>query len=210
MGRTFSGSWQVITGDPLELQFWGYIGQHEGFRLDAEQPAQSSDEMEWRRWWEFFLTNSFGQLATEVERSMPGAAPAAQLQQASARWQRIFDPPDFHACSGTPSLQALCRHYWPAFHRFWSPVSGEKARMNEKLKAQLQRVDLNHLVRECLHTAGKRVARTFRLHVDFVYWPQAYYRQVSDEHIVLGGRYLEADQAEAFKRIVQSAICRLV
>lgn len=50
MHPTGAGAWGIGSDFPLELQFWGYIGECEGFHLEAEQPVSSLDEIMWRRW----------------------------------------------------------------------------------------------------------------------------------------------------------------
>lgn len=85
MHPTSAGSWGIGSDFPLELQFWGYIGECEGFHLEAEQPASSLDEIMWRRWWDIFIKHSYGRILVEIERTMPGLSPEEQSRRAAAR-----------------------------------------------------------------------------------------------------------------------------
>lgn len=102
-----TGAWGIATDFPIELQFWGYIGEHEGFRLDSEQPITSLNEIAWRRWWEIFITNSYGRLQIEIERTMPGLSYDEQSRHAAARWRLVFDPPAFESLSGVLRFRSL-------------------------------------------------------------------------------------------------------
>lgn len=210
MHPTSAGSWGIGSDFPLELQFWGYIGECEGFHLEAEQPASSLDEIMWRRWWDIFITHSYGRILVEIERTMPGLSPEEQSRRAAARRRHTFDPPAFQGLSGAPALQALAQRYWSPFNDRWSMVGGEKEMLGDMLAAQWRRVDSKRLIRECTRAAGKAINRPFRLYIDFVRWPPGYFRHVSDERLILGKGYLEASQAEFFKQIVQFYICQLV
>lgn len=205
-----TGAWGIATDFPLELQFWGYIGEHEGFRLDSEQPVTSLNEIMWRRWWELFITNSYGRLLVGIERTMPGLSYDEQSRHAAVRWRLIFDPPVFESLSGIPALQELAHRYWPSFNESWGIVGGEKEALNGMLRSQWQRIRSEKLVRECVQAAGKPISRPFRLYVDFVRWPPGYFRHVSDDYVIFGKGYLEAERAELFRQIVRSYICRLV
>ncbi len=52
-------------------------------------------------------------------------------------------------------------------------------------------------------------ARKFHLRVDFVYWPYDYRREVSEDHLVLGAAYLDAERSAELGALLRSKVDQL-
>jgi hypothetical protein len=174
-------SWMVSSDIAMPLQFGAYVGQREGFSTDDTTTPRSQAESEWREWWALLPTHGIG----------------------------ICDPLGFTRLADKPALQNLCQAYWSAFHFEWSGRDSKRTRMIAEMHRQLGDMDLRGLVAECLREAGRLDYRPFRLKVDFVFWPEDYRQFISETHLVLGTRYLEAAQTEALRAILKSSISKL-
>ncbi|MCE7985891.1 MAG: hypothetical protein DYG89_32335 [Caldilinea sp. CFX5] len=180
-------SWRIGCNFPNELLLWGYIAQQTGFTL-GEEPPRSAVEHAWRTWWERFLP------ITGVEEKIS-----------------LFQPPNFPNLADTPGLQQVCQQVYPTFHRRWGHVDGLPLvrSVNQKLSTQLRYLNLNQLIKDWGNAQGRTTIHPFQLQINFVWWPVDYYREVTENQLVLGFQYLEPVQADAFKAIVQERIHRL-
>jgi hypothetical protein len=203
-------SWTMTYDIPVELQFSAYIGQREGFQVDDTLPAQSAAEAEWRTWWETLPTRTFGIRFDNLARAKLDIPPQELLQRVDPLEQSGYSPPDFTELRSTPTLQKLCRDYWPTFHHEWGSINGTKMQGVVKLQTQLQNVGVDRVVQECVRTANRFRSRPFHFRVDFVVWPEDYRRYVSDHHLILGVQYLEPTQADILRALLKAHIARLV
>lgn len=206
-------SWQVRSDIPEELQFGGVVGEQAGFSLAPDQSPRDPTEDAWRAWWDRLLTQTFDVHMVQVTQEIPATSPAehqARLLEAARRARQGFGPPDFPELTHTPDLQQLCQREWPLFQRSWGIVGGQKSVLVGAMQEQLQRVRLDRLVRACAAEARKSEAAPFVLRVDFVRWPQDYQHRVSQRHLVLGARYLEAAHVNRLQAILHATIMPLV
>ena len=212
MQRAGSRSWSIRWDFPEELEFCAYIGQQEGYdATDGAQPSMPA-EAEWRTWWQYLPTHTFGVAMEQVRREMPGASPYEQLGAAAeaGRLASGYNPPEFGLLADRPALRDQCVHHWPAFQRAWSIVGGTKMAFADSLHLQIGRLHLNRLVREACRTAGRRTPAPFSLGVDIVIWPQSYLRAISDAHLVIGTAYLDGGHLDRMRQLLLGHLVRLV
>jgi hypothetical protein len=110
-------NWQIIIDFPEPLQFVGYIGQQERFKLRCGRDDEPSSINEWHWWdWRFWSLSD-------------------------TRW---FNPPDFTALRLEPTKKALCLKHWPAFEQKWPQLQIE---LIEKQFAQFSRLNIQNLIK---------------------------------------------------------------
>ncbi len=205
-------AWRVGYDMPEALQLAAYIGKAEGYTPPdgaAETAAVTLAEADWRAWWDRLLGDNVGLRIERARAAMPGASFAEQVR--AAHPSDLYDPPLFDALDAPPTIQALCRRHWSAFHEWWdSPLGREKRRLANALRDANQRLSLNQIVYHSVKAAGKRVSASFALSFDIVIWPADYLHPISDQHIILGADYLTSEHAEAYRALHASFIARIV
>lgn len=209
MRRVDPSSWVITWDVPEALQFCAYVGQREGFAVDDAAVPQSQTEREWRAWWDELPQQIFAHHADieDIFLANTDLAPIDLLQRLGAPHTVGYDPPNFTALAATPALQALCRQHWLRFGEVWQ---AEKPVAFEHLRRQGGIVREERIVRARVQAIGKATAPHFLLRLDFVRWPESYHRRVSEQQLVLGLRYLHADQVDALRALIASAVADLI
>jgi hypothetical protein len=208
--RQIDPSGWVISWDiPEALQFSAYIGQQEAFSFVETDAPHSEAEREWQVWWRGLPDRLFTYHADmdHLFRSRAHLSPAELWRQIGPPDSFDYEPPDFDGLSEQPALQALCRRHWPDFQRRWEI---EKPEFIAKMREQGGTVREERIVRSCVRAADKTMSAPFFLRLDFVRWPEAYRRQHSLQHIVLGVQHLEATSVEQLRAIITAAVAKLV
>lgn len=194
-------SWSINADFPSMLQLWGYIGHHERYQVENSNPVSPS-EVAWMQWGDALMR----------------AEPRGKLVDSLANQEEIFDalfqsmptPPLFPDLADQPLVQELCCHHWTNFHTFWDVTGGQNEKLASQLHHQLDAVNLNRIITQCCRRVGKPIPRPFRLYLDIIYWPEQYLRHVSDEHLLLGARYLQPQRLRDFQAMLHTYIQRLV
>lgn len=214
MRSSESTSWQMSSDVSEELQFCGFIGQREGFRL-VGAPAGTAVEAAWRNWWEELLARGrdsrlqYGQLARDT-LGLPPHGRLVQLRELATRRFEDFGPPTFPGLADVPELQRLCQQYWPRFQSGWGMAGGERWELTQRLIEQQRRVRLDIIVHSCATAANKSAPAPFTLYLDFVGWPADYRRALSTQYLVLGADYLDEARAADFAAVLRDAVSALI
>lgn len=197
LGQTPSQTWFVNCNFPLALQFGAYIGQQEDFKANEAAVSKNEAETEWRRQYELWLKKPSGEQVDQQAQPTILDAPVDPRPFG-------FDPPNFDDLHQTPHLQKLCRQHWPAFHQMWGVTSGRKLQLAAQLNDSLQQMRLDKLMRKIPHK------RPFQLQIDFVLWPEDTFRELTDDHLILGIRFLQPTERAALQQIIIDQVKKVV
>lgn len=183
--------WRMSSDVPEFLHFAAYLNHRENLFEDPDAPDPTPgappEARQWQRWWERLV----------------GTGDAATLRDEALR----PDPTEFTSPEDYPFVRALCRRHWDAFRGEWSGRN-LKMRLVELMHDQLHEVRVQEMVSRREAELG-RPARPFALEVAFVNWTGEYRRMIGNERLVLGEAYLQRENLDRLRELLEDKIVDL-
>lgn len=185
-------SWKVDFDFPIHLQFGGYIAQQEKFGLTETTSVLSQAEFEWRTWWRSLLNISSNLSKTNN----------------TSHLTINFTPPTFTDVEHLSEIQILCRSHWSKFHDQWAQKI--KRDSNNKMRKQIQHVQIEKVIQDCAKRAGKNYDLDFNLVVNFIQYPIVYVQSVTKEHLVVHSQFIEPSMLKDFRDVLYQQITNII